>query len=449
MENSKTEIWQEILKELSDSLINEGLDIWFYSIKKAFLDEKTLTIEVPNTFYIEQIQKKEEEIKNIVKSKIGIEPQINYALSQEQHYINIARENSHQPTKQTSFVTNLNQEYTFENMVISKFNKFAATVSQNIANGNIKSPIPILFIYSKPGLGKTHMLHAIGNEMLRLNPRKKVIYITAEDFINDYINSLKQNTIETFRSKYRGLDCLLIDDIQFIVAKGRSEEEFFFTFNTLFEYKKTIVITSDRSPNDIELNPRLVSRLKSGIVADIQPPEFEERVAILERENEKNNCGIEKDIIDFLARNIKDNIRSLKGSLMKVYNYSIYTNEYPTIDKVKIWVSDYLTNDDSREKKITIDDIQKVVAEEYGITIEDLRSKQRKERLVFPRHIAIYLAHELTDLSWTDIGNAFNKDHSTTIHACEKIKSMVSTDPYFAETINRIINKIKTMKDIK
>lgn len=445
MENLKRELWKDILKELSEELLNEGLDIWFYSIKKAFLDGNILDIEIPNNFYIEQIQKKEAEIKNIVKTKTGIEVEIKYTLSPDQ--TSIPTENTVHPIKHQSFITNLNPEYTFEDMIISDFNKFAATVSQNIAKGS--GNFSLLFIYSKPGLGKTHMLHAIGNEMIKNNPQKKVLYITSEDFINDYINSLKQNTVENFRSKYRSLDCLLIDDIQFLVAKGRSEEEFFFTFNTLFEYKKTVVITSDRSPNDIELNPRLVSRLKSGIVADIQPPEFEERVAILERENEKNRCGIEKDIIDFLAKNIKDNIRSLKGSLMKIYNYSIYTNEYPTIDKVKIWVSDYLSIDESNDKKITIEDIQKVVAEEYGITVEELRSKQRKERLVFPRHIAIYIAHELTDLSWTDIGNAFNKDHSTTIHASEKIKTMVANDPYFAETVNKIINKIKTMKDNK
>lgn len=447
MENLKKEVWQEILNNLSESLINEGLDIWFYSVKRAFLYEDTLEIEVPNNFYIEQIQKKEEEIKNIIREKSGKVVEIKYTLSSYQPPL--PKETPIEQIKQSPFITNLNPEYTFDQMIISKFNKFAATVSQNIASDDSRSGISLLFIYSKPGLGKTHMLHAIGNEMLKRNPRKKVLYITAEDFINDYINSLKNNTLESFRARYRGLDCLLIDDIQFIVAKGRSEEEFFFTFNTLFEYKKTVVITSDRSPNDIELNPRLVSRLKSGIVADIQPPEFEERVAILERENEKNQYRIEKDIIDFLARNIKDNIRSLKGSLMKIYNYSIYTNEYPTIDKVKIWVSDYLSADEVKDRKITIEDIQKVVAEEYGITVEELKSKQRKERLVFPRHIAIYIAHELTDMSWTDIGEAFNKDHSTTIHACEKIKTMVANDPYFAETVNKIINKIKTMKENK
>lgn len=445
MENSKNNYWEEILKDISDELINDGLDIWFYSIKNAFLKDNILEIEVPNNFYIEQIQKKDSSIKNVIKSKLGVDVEIKYIIqtpkiqTETQNVIQIQKSSQ-------SFETNLKPEYTFEEMVISNFNKFAATVSQNIARGS--GNFSLLFIYSKPGLGKTHMLHAIGNEMIKNDPKKKVLYTTSEDFINDYINSLKQNTVESFRAKYRNLDCLLIDDIQFLVAKGRSEEEFFFTFNTLFEYKKTIVITSDRSPNDIELNPRLVSRLKSGILADIQPPQFEERVAILERENEKNKCGIEKDIIDFLAKNIKDNIRSLKGSLMKVYNYSLYTNEYPTIDKVKVWISDYLSEYEniSKTNRITIQDIQEVVAEEYGITVDELRSKQRKERFVFPRHIAIYLAHELTDLSWTDIGEAFNKDHSTTIHACEKIKTMVANDPYFAETINKLINKIRTKK---
>ncbi|MGC9070986.1 MAG: DnaA ATPase domain-containing protein, partial [Elusimicrobiales bacterium] len=331
MDNLEKEIWQDIIKEMSQELINEGLDIWFYSVK-ASVNANVLEIEVPNSFYIDQIKRKEERIKEIIKNLTGSSPDIKYTISPytspQPHSVNIANE------KNSFFHTNLKSEYTFKELVIGEFNKFAATVSENIAKNS--GSLPLLFIYSKPGLGKTHMLHAIGNEMISINPNKKILYITAEDFVNEFINSIKQNTVEQFRAKYRSLDCLLIDDIQFIVAKGRSEEEFFFTFNTLFEYKKIIVITSDRKPDDIELNERLISRFKNGILADIKPPEFEARVAILEKENEKNKYGIEKDIIDFLAKNIKDSIRSLKGALMKIYNFSVFTNEFPTIDKVKV-----------------------------------------------------------------------------------------------------------------
>ncbi len=447
MDNLKKEIWQDIIKELSEELVNEGLDIWFYSVK-ANLNGNTLEIEVPNNFYIEQIKRKEERIRRITEALTGKLPDIKYTL----YVYNSPSINTLTTVslpvneKRENFQTNLKAEYTFKEMVIGEFNKFAATVSENIAKNS--GSLPLLFIYSKPGLGKTHMLHAIGNEMLNNNSSKKILYITAEDFVNEFINSIKQNTIEQFRAKYRNLDCLLIDDIQFIVAKGRSEEEFFFTFNTLFEYKKTIVITSDRKPDDIELNERLISRFKNGILADIKPPEFEARVAILEKENEKNRYGIEKDIIDFLAKNIKDSVRSLKGALMKVYNFSVFTNEFPTIEKVKVWVKEYISETDiNDDKKITIEDIQQVVANEYGISVEELMSKQRKEKFVFPRHIAIYLAHELTDMSWTDIGKAFDKDHSTTIHASDKIKNMIINDPFFAEVINKIINKIKAKKE--
>jgi chromosomal replication initiator protein len=308
-----------------------------------------------------------------------------------------------------------------------------------------------LFIYSRPGLGKTHILHAIGNELLKKNSNTKVLYITAEYFVNEYIDSIKQGKVDLFRSKYRSLDCLLIDDIQFIVEKGRSEEEFFFTFNTLFEGKKQIVITCDRPPNDINLNERLISRFKSGLVADIKPPAYEERMAVLKKEIEKNGYNIPDEILTFVAQNVKDSIRSLKGCLGLIHHYSVYSGEYPTIDRVKEWIKDYLPPDISGDSQynITIEDIQKVVAEEYGVNVEDLKSKQRTERLAFPRQIAIYMACELIpSMSLPEIGKHFNKDHSTVIHARDKIKHMLNTDPFFAERINIIINKIKN-KNVK
>lgn len=444
MDNLKKEIWKNITKEMSQELINEGLDIWFFSVNASIDESNNLEIEVPNNLYIEQILKKENRIKEIVNNIIGIYPEIRFKISGYHNYPQL-KENTIPYDKNNKFQTNLKPEYTFEEMIIGEFNKFAATVSENVSTG--KGITPLLFIYSRPGLGKTHMLHAIGNKMIKNNPNKRILYITAEDFVNEFINCLQQNKAETFRAKYRSLDCLLIDDIQFLVAKGKSEEEFFFTFNTLFEYKKIIVVSSDRKPDDTELNERLISRFKNGILADIKSPEFEARVAILQKENEKNNYGIEKDIIDFLAKNIKDSIRSLKGALMKIYNFSTFTGEFPTIDKVREWVKEYISEDETQgRKQITIEDIKEVVAEEYGITTNELTSKQRKEKYVFPRHIAIYLAHELTNMSWIDIGKAFDKDHSTTIHASEKIKTMISNDPFFAEAINKIINKIKTKK---
>jgi chromosomal replication initiator protein len=447
------DIWKEIITELSDELKKEELDIWFNSVEKTTFDSNNnlFIIYIPNTLYTQWISKKQDKIKNKIKILTGKDVDIKYETvlsSTPQKEDEITK----QPTEAQNtqkFETKLIPDYTFEDMVISDFNKFAVTLSKQIINEIGK--INPLFIYSRPGLGKTHILHAIGNELLKKNSNTKVLYITAEYFVNEYIDSIKQGKVDLFRSKYRSLDCLLIDDIQFIVEKGRSEEEFFFTFNTLFEGKKQIVITCDRPPNDINLNERLISRFKSGLVADIKPPAYEERMAVLKKEIEKNGYNIPDEILTFVAQNVKDSIRSLKGCLGLIHHYSVYSGEYPTIDRVKEWIKDYLPLDisDDSPYNITIEDIQKVVAEEYGVNVEDLKSKQRTERLAFPRQIAIYMACELIpSMSLPEIGKHFNKDHSTVIHARDKIKHMLNTDPFFAERINIIINKIKN-KNVK
>jgi chromosomal replication initiator protein len=440
MENTKNEIWSIILKDIINEVKNEGLEVWFNSINRTELSGNEFKIFIPNDFYKIEISKKEEEIKNKLKIITGNDIEIKYELlpqQEQENEINIPVTHIEQP----KFANNINPEYTFDNMVISKFNQFAASVCEKVvADIGKNSP---LFIYSKPGLGKTHLLHAIGNSIIQNKPSARVIYITAENFVNEYIDSIKQNKMDSFRNKYRNLDCFLIDDIQFMVEKGRSEEEFFFTFNTLSDYKKQIVVTSDRSPNDINLNERLISRFKSGLVADIKPPEYEERMAILKRENEKNKFNIPQDIINFLAENIKDSIRSLKGCLSMIYHYSSYSKEYPTIDRTKEWIKDYLTINNKLSYKVNIEDIQSIVAQEYSITVDEIKSKQRSERLSFPRQIAIYIACEITDLSLPDIGKFFNKDHSTVIHARDKIKQLLNSDPFFSEQINDLINKIK------
>ena len=441
------DIWKEIINDLSEEIKKEDLDIWFNSVEKTSFDEEKniFIIFVPNMLYTQWISKKEEKIKNKIKILTGKDVYIKYETTgstipqQQNEQIKTIEVNPIQRIE-----SNLSPEYTFEEMVVSDFNKFAVTLSKQITN-EIGKNNP-LFIYSKPGLGKTHILHAIGNELLRKNKNAKVLYTTAEYFVNEYIDSIKQGKVDVFRNKYRSLDCLLIDDIQFLVEKGRSEEEFFFTFNTLFEGRKQIVITSDSPPNDINLNERLISRLKSGLVADIKPPAYEERMAILKKEAEKNRYNISEEVLTFVAQNVKDSIRSLKGCLRVIHHYSIYSEEYPTIDRVKEWTKDYLPPDisDSSINNITIEDIQRIVSQEYGITVDDIKSKQRTERLAFPRQVAIYLACEMIpSMSLPEIGKAFNKDHSTVIHARDKIKHMLNTDPFFAERINIIINKIK------
>lgn len=440
-------IWNEIINDIKEELKKDNLDIWFSSIKKAELKDDVLEIEVPNSFYIDQISKKEDLIKNRLKILNGKDIKIRYAVKQEETKDDILKENEAKIDNEVVvggniFKSNINPDYTFDNMIISEFNKFAASHSKQIANENSKDKI--LFIYSNPGLGKTHMLHAIGNEILKSKPQAKVLYTTAEVFVNEYIDSIKQNRVDNFRTKYRNLDCLLIDDVQFIVAKEKSEEEFFFTFNALSDYGKKIIISSDRPPNDIAVNERLISRFKIGAVADIKSPEYEARMAILKKENETHKYNIPDDVINFIAENVKDSIRSLKGCISTVYHYSYYSNEYPTIDKTKEWIKDFLTiNTNAQPTKITIEDIQRIISEEYGITVEELKSKQRSERFAFPRQIAIYISCEISGLSLPEIGKQFNKDHSTVIHARDKIRQILNSDPFFSEKINNLINRIK------
>ncbi len=436
-------VWEIILDELIDDLKKENLDIWFLTIKdeNVKLYENKLEIKVPNNLYISKIAEKEEIIKNKIKSITGKDIVITYIVEEEKiqnkesEYISFDRE------IKKDFDSKLNKEYTFDDMVISQFNQFAALNSKRIADKNSKDKI--LFIYSNPGLGKTHMLHAIGNEIERVNPAAKVLYITAEDFVNEYIDSIKQNKVDSFRNKYRNLDCLLIDDVQFIVAKERSEEEFFHTFNALTDYGKKIVITSDRPPGDINVNERLISRFKSGLIADIKHPEYEARVAILAKENDKYKYNIPEDVIKFVAENVKDSIRSLKACLSTIHSYSQYAGEYPTIDRAKEWIKDFITLNTNYTPQITVEDIQNIVAHEYGVTVDEIKSKQRSERLAFPRQIAIYIACEITTLSLPEIGKKFNKDHSTIIHARDKIKHLLNSDPFFSEKINNLINRIK------
>jgi chromosomal replication initiator protein len=442
------DIWQEILSELSEEIKKEELDIWFNSVEKAELDldNNKFTIYIPNSFYIQWISKKEEKIKSKLRAITAKDIDIKYETYQATPTQILQNTSKFKEQDETvnRFNTNLSSEYTFDDMVVADFNKFAVTLSKQVTN-EIGKNNP-LFIYSKPGLGKTHILHAIGNELINKKSSVKVLYATAEYFVNEYIDSIKQNKVDVFRNKYRNLDCLLIDDIQFIVEKGRSEEEFFFTFNTLFEGRKQIVITSDRSPNDINLNERLISRFKSGLVADIKPPAYEERMAILKREVEKNGYNIQEEILTFVAQNVKDSIRSLKGCIMVIHHHSVYSGEYPTLDRVKEWIKDYIPigSIENEMSNISIENIQAAVAEEYGVSIDDLKSKQRTERLAFPRQIAIYLACELLpSMSLPEIGKAFNKDHSTVIHARDKIRQILNTDPFFSEKINVLINKIK------
>jgi chromosomal replication initiator protein len=336
----------------------------------------------------------------------------------------------------------INPKYTFAGFVIGASNRFAHGCAEAVAKSPGRQFNP-LFMYSGVGLGKTHLLHAIGNYIKQTSPNLKVLYITCEKFVTEFIESIRFDRISSFKSKYRNLDCLLIDDIQFLVGKESSQEEFFHMFNSLFNLKKQVAISSDRPPKELEgVEERLISRFEWGIIADIQPPELETRIAILRKKAEEEKIYIPDDVILCIATQVRSNIRQLEGSLLRITAFSLFTGTPLTVDSVQKMLKDIIKTDDSA--RVTIETIQKVVAENFNIDIRDMKSKRRTDAIAFPRQIAMYLTRTLTDeFSTNAIGDAFGgRDHSTVMHACNKIKEKMNSDPYFNAKINQIIKKI-------
>ena len=334
-----------------------------------------------------------------------------------------------------------NPDYTFETFIVGgSSNRFAFAAAKALVN-NHQSP---LFIYSQPGLGKTHLLHAIAHGLYRLNPKIKVLLSATETFVNEFIRDVVKfggDRADAFRSKYRNLDCLLLDDVQFLLDKEKSVEEFFYTFNALFESKKRIVITSDRQPKELALGERLISRFMSGTVADIRLPDFETRVAILRQKSDQWKYDIPLDIINFIAQKVRKGGRELEGCIITVNNFCRNTGARATIDVVQDLLKDHFWSP-SDNQVISIETIKKVVAERYNVEVKDLSGQRRDDAIVRPRMTAIYLATVMTDMTLESIGNAFKRNHASIIHSRDKMKEKVM-DPFENEEINKLIKKIK------
>jgi chromosomal replication initiator protein len=335
----------------------------------------------------------------------------------------------------------LNTKYTFESFVVGPSNRFAHAASMAVAESPAKSYNP-LFIYGPVGLGKTHLMQAIGHEVLRINPGVKIIYITSERFTNELINAIKTGTTLKFREKYRTVDCLLIDDIHFIAGKEATMEEFFNTFNTLYDAHKQIVVSSDKPPKDIShLEERLVSRFEWGLVTDIQPPDFETRTAILRKKAEREGIPIPDSITFFIADKIKSNIRELEGALIRVVAYSKLVGKEVDEAIAQEVLKDLIVE---TQKKITIDLIQRKVAEYFEISPSSMTAKRRSRSVAYPRHIAMYIAREMTSFSFPEIGEQFGgRDHTTVLHACEKIKKDIKKDQKTKALVDKLVIEIK------
>lgn len=373
------------------------------------------------------------------------EKELQNASWQPEYYRNKeALEQTAQAPNPHALHPHFNPDYTFETFIVGSSNRFAFAAAQALVN-NHQSPF---FIYSAPGLGKTHLLHAMAHGLYRLNPQVKVLLSATETFVNEFIRDVVKygsERAEAFRNKYRNLDCLLLDDVQFLLEKDKSVEEFFYTFNTLFESKKRIVITSDRPPQELELGERLISRFMSGTVADIRIPDFETRVAILRQKAEQWKYDIPLDIINFIATKVRNGGRELEGCLITINNFCRNTGARATIDVVQDLLKDHFRTF-SDNTPISIDIIKKVVAERYHVDVKDLSCSKRDETIVRPRMVAVYLATILTDITLEKIGAAFNRNHASIIHLRDKMKEKV-TEPYENAEINDLIKKIKDVNN--
>jgi chromosomal replication initiator protein len=337
----------------------------------------------------------------------------------------------------------LNTRYTFESFVVGPSNRFAHAASSAVCDSPAKAYNP-LFIYGGTGLGKTHLMHAIGHRILQRSPKSKILYISSEEFTNQLIASIQNRTMNKFKEKHRSVDVLLIDDIHFIAGKESTQEEFFHTFNTLYDAHKQIVVSSDRPPKEIQsLEERLVTRFEWGLVTDIQPPDFETRMAILRKKSERDSIILPDDVYYFLAEKIKSNIRELEGALIRVVAYAKLVGSEISVDMVKDVLKDMIREG---EKKITIDMIQKRVCEYFDIKASDMKAKKRSRGIAYPRQIAMYLARQLTDYSLPEIGEYFGgRDHTTVMHACDKIQKDLKVKSGLAELVDRLIESIRSL----
>lgn len=435
-----------LLDQLKDKLRNKISDLnyntWIKPISSASASNGVFTLTVPNKFVADWIN---DYYSDFICEELLSLTQNNYKLSFE---ISQTQEEGVQlikepvPAARLRTIPNLNPKYSFERFVVGSSNQFAHAACRAVADlpGGHYNP---LFVYGGVGLGKTHLLHAIGFHILKNRPDLSVLYVSSETFTNEVINGIRYDKMPDFRRKYReNLDILLIDDIQFIAGKERTQDEFFYTFNTLHDSQRQIVITSDKLPKEIPgIEDRLRSRFEWGLIADIQPPDLETRVAILKKKAEVEGISCPDDVAMYLASSIKSNVRELEGSLVRLSAFASLTRAPITLDLTKEVLRNIIQE---REPAYSIESIQRTVAEFYNVSISDLKSPRRTKMLAHPRQVAMYLCKKLTRSSFPEIGSRFGgKDHTTVMHACRKIESLLSRDAALLDDISIIEKTIR------
>ena len=448
MDADLKKLWDQTLTIIKAEMSEVSFNTWIKRCEPISISNDTIRISVPNSFTQDILEKRYKDlVANSIKSICSKLYKIEFLIASDIKSDETSKEDTPELKKNKAVLisdelsTTLNPKYTFDSFVIGNSNRFAHAASLAVAESPAKAYNP-LFIYGGVGLGKTHLMHAIGHYILDSNPNARVEYVSSEKFTNELINAIKDDKNEEFRNKYRNVDVLLIDDIQFIAGKERTQEEFFHTFNALHDANKQIILSSDRPPKEIPtLEDRLRSRFEWGLIADIQVPDFETRMAILKKKADVEKLNVANEVMVYIATKIKSNIRELEGALIRIVAYSSLTNKEITVDLASEALKDIISK--KQGKNITIGIIQDIVASYFNLRIEDLKSQRRTRNVAYPRQIAMYLSRKLTDMSLPKIGEEFGgRDHTTVIHAYEKISENLNTDENLQHTIEDITKKL-------
>jgi chromosomal replication initiator protein len=442
-------LWKGALEELKERLGKQSFDTWIKPIRFCEQKGNEVRLDVPNKFFrdwlidhfvgpIEQV------LGSIARHDVKVHLNVNQGLQDKDVPEKSERKIEREREKPQRATNNLIPKYTFENFVIGASNQFAHAASMAVANqpGEHYNP---LFIYGGVGLGKTHLVNAIGHRTAAKRSSLKVVYLSSESFMNELIGSLRRDKMDEFKIRFRNVDLLILDDVQFIAGKERTQEEFFHTFNSLYESHKQIVITSDKFPKEIPgLEDRLRNRFEWGLIADIQPPDMETRVAILQKKAEAEGVQLPHEVAIFLASNIDSNVRELEGSLTRLGAFASLTRSIITTELAKEVLRNTLR---SAQREITVESIQKTICDYYNIKMGDLKAKRRTKNIAFPRQVAMYLCRKYTETSFPTIGDKFGgRDHSTVIHASKTIEKKIKEDPYMQTTIEKLERHLNVKK---
>ncbi|MDF7798750.1 chromosomal replication initiator protein DnaA [Pontiellaceae bacterium B1224] len=450
MDKDCSNIWNQACKQLKGILSGDIYDRWIAVIQCLDISGSTMRLAVANDFYKDWL---EENYFPMIRKAVMVVSgkEMDISLEVDSSCFDVVKEErepeSHSPISLPTLTLgnkkpshNLNPNYTFDSYVVGPANQFAHAAAMAAANSPSRTYNP-LFIYGGVGLGKTHLMQAIGNHISHKKPRSKICYITCETFTNEYIDALQNNNVSNFRKKYRKIDMLMIDDIQFLDGKQRLQEEFFHTFNTLFESHKQIVLTSDRTPSEMAgLAPRLISRFEWGLVTELGKPDVETRSAILRKKAELLNLNIGNDLLDYLAERVSSNVRSLEGALIRVATFMSLTNQKVDVQKVEELLHDLL--DKESKAAISVDIIQRTVAEHFDLRPADLTGKKRTKDIAWPRQIAMHLSRTMTPQSFPVIGEQFCRNHATILYAHEQVTTKAQDDRGLQQTIAILKDKV-------